>query len=82
MFPEICKPLVIYRVYCMTLNHSQTPHHMININTKLSDSINPESNLIGCKFNSYLHIKLNLCNYDVCWDFLAKSPTHLILTYM
>ena len=29
-FPKICKPLVVYRFYCMELFHSQTRHHMIN----------------------------------------------------
>ena len=28
-FPKICKPLVIYRFYCMALFHSQTRRHMI-----------------------------------------------------
>ena len=30
-YPTTCKPLVVYRLYCMTLFHSQTRHHMINI---------------------------------------------------
>ena len=28
--PKICKPLVVYRFYCMVLFHSQTRRHMIN----------------------------------------------------
>ena len=27
----ICKPLVVYRFYCMALIHSQTQRHMINV---------------------------------------------------
>ena len=30
-FPKVCKPLVVYRFYCMALFHFQTGHHMINI---------------------------------------------------
>ena len=26
---KICKPLVVYQFYCMTLFHSQTGHHLI-----------------------------------------------------
>ena len=29
-FPEIDKPLVVYRFYCMALFHSQKRRHMIN----------------------------------------------------
>ena len=29
-FPEICKPLVVYQFYCMTLYQSQTRRHVIN----------------------------------------------------
>ena len=28
-FPKICKPLVVYRFYCMALYHSQMRRHMI-----------------------------------------------------
>ena len=35
---KICKPLVVYRFYCMALYHSQTRLHVINfINPKLLD---------------------------------------------
>ena len=27
-FPEICKPLVVYRFYCIALYHSQTRRHV------------------------------------------------------
>ena len=29
-FQKICKPLVVYRFYCLALYHSQTPCHVIN----------------------------------------------------
>ena len=29
-FPKICKPIVVYRFYCMALFHSQTRGHVIN----------------------------------------------------
>ena len=29
----ICKPLVVYRFYCMMLYHSQTQRHVITSNT-------------------------------------------------
>ena len=30
IFPNICKPLVVYRFYCMALYYSQTRRHVIN----------------------------------------------------
>ena len=30
IYYEICKPLVVYRFYCMSLYHSQTQCHVIN----------------------------------------------------
>ena len=30
-FPKICKPLVVYRFYCMALYHSKTRRHMISM---------------------------------------------------
>ena len=28
---KICKPLVVYRLHCMALYHSQTQRHVINV---------------------------------------------------
>ena len=33
IFLKICKPLVVYRFYCMALFNSHTRHHMIKDNT-------------------------------------------------
>ena len=35
---QICKPLVVYRIYCMALYHSQTRRHVITINREISTS--------------------------------------------
>ena len=35
---KICKPLVVYRFYCMALFHSQTRRHVINLNIGIKSS--------------------------------------------
>ena len=62
---EICKPLVVYRFYCMALFHSQTLHHMIKQTTEGDEVRNIFSYLES--YVQYMALGMRFCclSYDV-----------------
>ena len=55
----ICKPLVVYRFYCMALYHSQRRRHVIKSNTKTPQVGNYQ---FGKQLHAVLEIMTKLAN--------------------
>ena len=68
----ICKPLVVYRFYCMSLYHLQTQRHLIIYFTVLIFAIKPAvDKLLPLPFGG----RFNLFNRCVLFNFLPITKT-------